>query len=160
VLEDIVVDTNVLLHADDTRQPHQADASALLQHLLDGTTALCVDDGFDVDESRNKSLIGGEYFSRLNATHTATAVTAHLFATGRVELVSRTVSVPVKKVIEQCVRKKRDRTFLQVAHNSIEAVLCSQDFEDMQKAKRKHLRDKAGVEVLEVGAACSLVAPG
>lgn len=148
MLVDLVVDTNVLLHADDPRQSQQTVAYNLLQDLLSCGTALCVDDGFDIDEARNASLIGGEYFERLSATHTATAVIAHLFATGRVKFVSRSVPTPVKKCIEQCVRKKRDRTFLAVAHNSTERILCSHDFEDMQEAKRKHLKSTTAVVVL------------
>lgn len=150
MLSELVVDTNVLLHADDPRQAHCDDAQALLRDLLEGKTCLCVDEGFDLDEARNQSLIGGEYFSRLAASSTASAVLAELFSTGAVHFVSRTVTRAVKKNIEQTVRKKRDRTFLFVAHNSDGKVLCSHDYEDMQKAKRRFLKAKTGVEVLRV----------
>src|SRR4051812_34533316 len=106
------------MHADDARQAHQLEAQALLQDLLEGEAMLCVDDGFDIDESKNRSLIGGEYAERLTAAHTATAVIAALFSKGKVRFVSRTTPVPVKKTLEQTVRKKRDRTFLAVAYNS------------------------------------------
>jgi predicted nucleic acid-binding protein len=149
MLVDLVLDTNLLMHADDKRQSHREDAKRLLDQLRDGTTALCVDDGFDLDESKNKSLIGGEYFERLTATNTATAIIAHLFASNRVEFVSRTTPQAVKKCIEQCVRKKRDRTFLAVAHNSKEQVLGSHDYEDMQSKKRRHIKSSTGVKILE-----------
>lgn len=154
MLTDIVIDTNVLLHADDPRQAHQAQAYELLQKLRRVTTALCVDEGFDLDESKNASLIGGEYFERLTATHTATALLAHLFANDRVKLVTRSVTPGVQKALNQCVRKKRDRTFLAVARNSAERILCSHDFEDMQTTKRKFLKDRVGVEVLAVEVVC------
>jgi hypothetical protein len=150
MLADLVIDTNVLMHADDPRQAHQAEAQALLQDLLAGRTVLCVDDGFDTNESKNRSLIGGEYFERLTAAHTATAIIAQLFGNGAVHFVSRSVAQAVKKSIEQSVRKKRDRTFLAVAHNSDGQVLCSHDYEDMQTKKRKFLKTKVGVDVLVV----------
>jgi predicted nucleic acid-binding protein len=149
VLVDVVLDTNVLLHADDERQDHQADARGLLDDLLVNETALCVDAGFDTDTAKNRSLIGGEYLENLNPTHTAMAVIAHLFATDRVRFVSRSVPPAVKKCVEQCVRKKRDRTFLLVAYNSHERVLCSHDYEDMQAKKRQHLKKVAKVDVLQ-----------
>lgn len=150
MLPDVVVDTNVLMHADDDRQTHQEDARALLQDLLDGRTFLCVDEGFAIEEGANRSLIGGEYFQRLNATHTAMAVLAQLFAGGAVRLVSKTVPRGVKKHLEQTIRNKRDRTFLAVAHNSQGHVLCSHDSQDMQEGKRGFLKAKVDVDVLFV----------
>jgi hypothetical protein len=137
------------MHADDERQDHREDCRHLLQELRDGTTSLCVDEGFDLDESKNRSLIGGEYFERLTATHTATAVIAYLFASERVQFVPRKTPAAVKKCIEQCVRKKRDRTFLVVAHNSDEQVLGSYDYEDMSAKKRRHLEVKTGVRIVD-----------
>lgn len=157
MLADVVVDTNVLLHADDPRQPYRFESQGLLDDLLAGKTLLCIDEGFDIDESKNRSLIGGEYFERLTITHAATAVLAELFATGQVRLVSRSVQQRVKKGIEQCVRNKRDRTFIAVAHNSEGKVLCSHDFEDLQRAKRKLLRARTGVEVLGAAEVRALV---
>lgn len=148
MLVDLVVDTNVLMHADDPRQAHQADALGLLTDLVEGTTVICVDEGFDVDEAKNASLIGGEYFARLTAAHTATAVLAHLFAGGRIAMRSRSVGPAIKKCIEQSVRTKRDRTFLFVTHNSAEALFCSHDYRDMQRAKRRMLRDRAGIRIM------------
>jgi len=148
-LHDVVVDTNVLLHADDPRQSHQADAQLVLTRLLKGDASLCVDEGFDLDESRNSSLIGAEYLSHLTATHTATPVIAHLMASGRVTFLPKKTSRAVKQCVDQCVKKPRDRTFLLIAHNSDDQVLCSHDFEDMQPRKRKHLLAAIDVRILE-----------
>ncbi len=150
MLDDLVIDTNVLLHADDPRQKHQADAYALLQKILSGGPDLCVDDGFDIDPARNQSLIGGEYLERLAGASTGSQFLAHLFSTDRIRFVPRKVPRAVKQSIEQCVRNKRDRTFLAVAHNAVEHVLCSQDFVDMSAKKRKHLGAVARVAVLQV----------
>jgi hypothetical protein len=157
VLNDVVVDTNVLMHADDPRQSHQEDAQALLKGLNLGLVSLCVDEGFNVDEAQNKSLIGGEYFERLSHTHTAMAVLAHLFSTGGIVFVSRAVPRATRNAIQQCVRNKRDRTFLCVAHNSADQVLCSEDLIDMQRRKRQSLRRSTGVEILGVADVRALI---
>jgi hypothetical protein len=149
MFNDVVLDTNLLMHADDERQPHQEACAKLLADLRSGDTALCVDEGFDPDESKNRSLIGGEYYERLTATHTATGLIAYLFANGRVRLLPTKTPVAVKKCIEQCVKTKRDRTFLAVAHNSEEQVLGSYDYQDMQPKKRKHIESGTGVRVLD-----------
>jgi hypothetical protein len=156
-LDDLVVDTNVLMHVDDPRQDHQEDAIALLQKLSAAATALCVDEGFDMDPAVNTSLIGGEYLQLLTGAHTALAIIAHMFASDRIRTVRRKVPQATKKSIEQCVRKKRDRTFIAVAHNSAEGILCSHDFEDMQKKKRNHIRRATGVQIVLADKAVALL---
>src|ERR1700723_3316923 len=99
MLIDVVLDTNLLMHADDKRQDHREECMRLLVDLESGKTSLCVDEGFDIDESKNKSLIGGEYFERLTAAHTATSFIAYLFQSGRVVFVSRATPTAVKKCI-------------------------------------------------------------
>lgn len=149
MLVDVVLDTNLLMHADDERQAHQDECAKLLDQLRTGETALCVDEGFDIDEAKNRSLIGGEYYARLTATHAATGLIAYLFANDRVRLLSRATPTAVKKCIDQCVKTKRDRTFLSVAHNSEEQILGSYDYQDMQPKKRKHIKKETGVSVLD-----------
>jgi predicted nucleic acid-binding protein len=159
MLSDVVVDTNVLLHADDARQAHQADALAVLTSLRNGETKLCVDEGFHCDTDKNRSLVGGEYWTYVTPAHVAYGLLAYLFASGRVKLVSRAVPRGAKKCVEQCVRDKRDRTFLFVAHNSGERVLCSQDLEDLQLKKRKHLRKGTGVSIMDAATVHPLLSP-
>jgi hypothetical protein len=72
-----------------------------------------------------------------------------LFANGRVRLVPTKTPAAVKKCVEQCVKTKRDRTFLAVAHNSHEQILGSYDYQDMQPKKRKHIESGTGVRVLD-----------
>lgn len=151
MLTDVVIDTNVLMHADDPRQAHQADALGLLEDMLKGTTALCVDTGFDMESSKNTSRIGHEYLERLSASSTGYYVLTHLASSDRLRPVSAKAPQAVKKCIEQCVRNARDRTFLAVAHNSTDRTLCSHDLQDMQVKKRAHLKKAA--EVLILGSA-------
>lgn len=148
MLDDVVVDTNVLLHAEDERQPFREDSQGLLADLVDGKARLCIDDGFDVDPAKNRSLIGGEYHDRVSPSCPSFGVLAELFRSGGVTFVPRGVPAAVKKSIEQSVRNKRDRTFICVAHNSSGKTLCSHDYTDLQPKKRKYLKEKTGVQVL------------
>ena len=155
MLDDLVVDTNVLVHADNPAEDRHADAVELLNILLEGSTSLCVDEGFDSVESADRSLIVGEYREHLTPVATGMQVLAHLARTGRVKIVPRTAPVAVRKQINQMIRDKRDRTFLVVAHNSSERVLCSHDYVDLASDKRKALRKSiVGVSVEE---ACDVV---
>lgn len=147
----MVIDTNVLMHADDPRESRQADAIELLSRLLDCETVLAIDEGFDLDPALNRSLIGGEYFENLTPSSFASEALAHLAQSMRTKSVSRSLDAGTRKKINRLVRKPRDRTFLLVAHKSDEQILCSHDYEDFQKSKRPDIKSKLGVVVAEAG---------
>src|SRR2546429_630081 len=63
MLPDIVIDTNVLGHPDTPTEPRYAASRALVLRLLEISTHLCVDEGFALDEARNRSFICAEYQS-------------------------------------------------------------------------------------------------
>ena len=150
MLDDLVVDTNVLMHADDPRQPvQQEQARALLDRLLDAPTVLAVDEGFDVNSSRNRSQIGHEYLRNLTGASLGMQVIASLASNDRVRVTPRKVDQAIKKRINQLVRKKTDRSFLAVACNTESRTFCSHDFQDFQKAKRKTIAKDLTVHVCE-----------
>jgi len=150
MLKDIVVDTNVFLHADDPRQEgRQQEAIDFLNKLLEVPTSIAVDEGFDVDESRNRSQIGYEYLTNLTAVSLGMRIIIALVAGDRVDTKSRSLNAGARKRINQLIRKKSDRAFLGVACNSNSKILCSHDFEDFQKPKRKTIRKDLGVTICE-----------
>lgn len=65
MLEDLVIDTNVLMHANNSKEERQEDTIKFLKKLLASDTFICVDEGFDPDEAKNKSKIIGEYYQYL-----------------------------------------------------------------------------------------------
>jgi predicted nucleic acid-binding protein len=158
MLDDIVVDTNVFLHADDPRQENrQQEAIEFLNRLVEVSTSIAVDEGFDVDESKNRSQIGYEYLTNLTAVSLGMRVIVALVSGDRVETKSRSLNVAAKKRINQLIRKKSDRAFLAVACNSNSKILCSHDFEDFQKPKRKTIRKDLGVTICEAEDAIQLL---
>jgi len=155
MLIDIVLDTNVLMHADDPRQPLMQMSRDLLSALQLPTckTHLCVDEGFDLDEAKNRSQIGSEYLEHLDFGMLGLAVVAHLAGSLRVKQVSRAVPPHVSKKIYTQVPKGPDRTFLKVAFNAADKTLACHDFGDVPAPVRTRLQRAIGVHVLDATAA-------
>lgn len=154
MLNDIVVDTNVMVHAQTPGEARYVDSLTFLGTLLKTATVLCVDNGFSVDPAQNRSLIAAEYIDKLRFGSFAMNALIKMAGQRRVKEVPRLSNRATVRWIVQHVRKPRDRTFLNVAHNSDEGVLVSHDFQDFQQAKRKSIRKKIGVRVL-VAEECS-----
>jgi len=152
MLLDIVLDTNVLLHATNEQEPRRVQSQALLLALRDCTAHLCVDEGFDWNEASNRSQIGGEYLKHLRAGTLGYAVVEHLARSLRVKQVSRGVPQNVSRHIRR-VGYGPDRTYVRVAFNSSDRVLASHDFKDLSAGVRLGLRAAIGVRVLEAGEA-------
>lgn len=154
---DLVVDTNVFLHSTDTRQQLCAPAKQFLAKLLAGATFLCIDEGFDMDESKNRSVIGSEYFDKLRFVDAAFAIITALGGKGRILKLPKAVDPRAGKKIRQLVRNKTDRTFLKVSYNSQCRTFVSHDFEDLPAAKRVVIAREIGVASVNAVEACNLV---
>ncbi len=149
MLSDLVIDTNVLVHAQNPSEQRCADARRLLTTLLDTTAVLCVDQGFACDEGQNRSHIGTEYLQNLRAGSLALQVIATLAGSGRVRQLGRRAPQATARQINQLIRNRVDRVFLSVAFNSTDRVLVSHDLEDFQLPKRDTIRRTLGVRVVE-----------
>lgn len=154
MLTDVIVDTNVLLHADNPEEARQGEAVNLVRALVTGPTAVCVDEGFSPEEGDNRSLIGGEYLDKLTAVSLGYQMLVHVFSEGRIVEVSTSVSDQVRGIVRKAVNKPRDRTFLRVAYNSKERVLCSHDYEDFPARARRQLQKRLDVTVCDAADAC------
>ena len=64
-MTELVIDTNVLVHANNPEQKCFDHCIDLINTLVDGPYSVCVDPGFNVDESVNKSAIFSEYISNV-----------------------------------------------------------------------------------------------
>jgi hypothetical protein len=160
MLDDIVIDTNVLVHASNQAIPFHAAALLLVSVLNDSSTSLCVDEGFHVAEALNQSLIGGEYNQHLIIGMIGYAIVATLANTGRLKQVPRRVPRATAKTVQRLVpRNPRDRTFIHVTINSTEHILVSHDFDDFPGGVRKDLQRQVGVSVIIAEEAAPLIAP-
>ncbi len=151
MIRDVVIDTNVLMHAQDSTCDKFNDANVFLTALGASATVICVDAGFTWEEASNRSLIGQEYLAHLQHGSTAYSLVEEMARSGRVVEVDRKVGDYQRKQINQLIRseKARDKTFLRVAVNSHEQILVSHDYEDFQPAKRATIRARLGVSIIE-----------
>jgi hypothetical protein len=153
MLVDIVLDTNVLMHADNDKEARCQMSRDLLAELQACATHLCVDEGFDLDEAKNRSQIYSEYLEHLRHGMLGFALVAHLARSHRVKIVSRGVPPHVSKKIYTQVSSGPDRTYVKVAFNSDGKTLACHDFGDVPGTVRTRLRKAIGVHVLDAGAA-------
>jgi hypothetical protein len=153
LIADIVVDTNVWVHANNANEQRQEHAIALAKALLEAATGLCIDDGFDLEPAKNRSTIGAEYLNNLRAGMLGYEVVVALAKAGRIKLISRNAPAATSQKINQLIRKPIDRAFLRVAFNSSSKILVSHDFEDFQAAKRAHIRQTLKIRIIEADVA-------
>ena len=155
MLSELVIDTNVLAHCHNTIEPRAADALRLTKAIIAGNQVLCVDEGFSMEEARNRSLIGAEYLKHLRVGTPGYAMVAHLAQRKRIRSVpKRPTSSRAKRRIDQIIRNTSDRAFVGVAWHSAEHVLVSHDFTDFDQAKRDTIAREIGVEIVEAVECC------
>lgn len=148
-LQDIVVDTNVLVHATNSKDPHFADAVDFVKRLQASATMLAMDSGFDAQSAKNKSLLGGEYLGLLKPMTVSYMALVHLATHGRIRECSTQVSDAQRKYLNNSISNKRDRTFVRVALNSTERVLVSHDFVDFTAPFRVTVAQQWNVKIVK-----------
>lgn len=146
---DIVIDTNVLAHASNPQEKRRAHAVSLISRLLDGSTHLCVDEGFRESESSNGSHIFAEYRRLLPPGSLGRAFVAKLAGSQRIKQLPRKAATSASQKINQLIAKRTDLLFVCVAYNSAEKLLISHDFVDFQLKKRKLIGKELGVAIVE-----------
>jgi len=149
MLDDIVIDTNVLMHAQNPDELRFSDARQLIESMLACTTSLCIDRGFDIHPARNQSKIGAEYLEKLQPGSLGFALIVSLVEALRLKQTDRLPPRAVSRAINQLIRNRRDRTFVGVSYNSTERMLISHDYQDFQPAKRGAIRRQLGVRVID-----------
>lgn len=149
MLNDIVIDTNVLLHSQNPNEQRFVDSNKLIIKILNATTDLCVDEGFNDIEANNRSFIGAEYLNNINPGSTVFSFIVELGHQGRIKQLKRRASNLIHNKINQLIRNRTDRVFLNVAYNSIDRILVSHDFKDFQVLKRQKIKSELSIHVLE-----------
>ncbi len=144
-IDDIVIDTNVLVHAGNPNVKCFSASLQLLKNILDSEFSICVDEGSNPDRQKNKSLICHEYLEKLRFGSFAFSFLTNLFQNKRVIEKAKNPGRKKKKIIEQTIRNRRDRTFICVTCNSSNGLFASNDFEDFQRPKRAVLKSKLGI---------------
>ncbi|MCH8902674.1 MAG: hypothetical protein IIA45_01995 [Bacteroidetes bacterium] len=147
-LKDIVLDTNVLEHADNSLEKRNTASIMLLYSVNSSSVKLCLDwntkKSFDVAQS----IIWTQYLERLNPMMQGYKMLEYLLKNKRIKPVSRNVALNVNKIIIQRIKDPQDKVFVKVVHGSISKVLVSHDFRDFQIAKRKFFKKKLKISII------------
>lgn len=146
--DDIVVDTNVLVHAANAANEHYDASVALLRAVIDSDTQLCFELGAAAVEAANRSRILSEYWEYVPSSSFPAIVLATLLQRGQWHCVVHQVPDGVRRCINQHVFDPTDRIFARVAHNSIEHVLVTHDGAAFPPGSCDVLRRHCGLTVL------------
>lgn len=157
MLIDIVVDTNVLVHASNPNLPQSRCSLDLINSLLVASTQLCVDPGFDIDGARNRSQIGGEYMEHMQHGMMGYVLITEAASQRRIKPVSRNVNPGTNNRLRALGLPPIDRLFVKVASNSVERVLTSHDDRHFSDHVCDEIQRRLGVGVLDACRAVTLI---
>jgi predicted nucleic acid-binding protein len=155
VLSDVVIDTDVMLHAENPEVQRHSDSRRLLNELRSCETFLCLDEGFEPEESKNRSAIASEYLSRLPPGSLGLILLSECATSRRIRLLPTKVERAANRLINQLVYDPTDRKFVKVACNSNEKVVTTHD-RHISDA-RAELNRRLAVRVLDAGECCVLI---
>lgn len=155
MLADIVVDTNVLMHAGnpDLAGNYFEPAVEFLAALRAATTLLCID-----KFAGGSSLIAAEYLHTLPVQSFGRELVVALLVSQRVTEVSDKVDNATRQFVKKQVpRNSRDQRFVRVTHNTNDKVLVSHDFADMPPKVRQAIRNRLDIDIVTAAEALPAV---
>jgi len=133
----VVVDTNVLVHAANENDQFFEDSQRALDQVLEYGLGICVDEEYIPDPARNSSFIGYEYLEHVGHGSYGYMFLLAALEGKRIKQVCKQDYTRFKRIFRQMVRNNADIIFLSVAM-ATDKLLVSNDYEDMQAPKRKH----------------------
>ena len=147
-LEDIVVDTNIWMHASNPDVDTFIDALEFVLSLKRSPTLLCFDTGASINEAENRSKILSEYRAHIGDSGVGSHVLAHLLNSGRWTDIDPKVVSSQRKVILQNIPDSSDHIFAKVATNSKCRSLISHDYTAFHQKCKAALKAACKVRVL------------
>jgi hypothetical protein len=148
-MNDIVIDTNVLLHTSNKGNQYYESANKTLVLVLQKDLSICVDDIFDVNEAKNTSVIGSEYHGKVIPGTFAYAFLLDRFIKGKYVQIIKKNYKNVKLDLIKKIKNRHDIAFVIAAYGSQDKILVSNDFEDFTSAIRKYVSKKFQISILD-----------
>ena len=145
----LVIDTNVLVHANNPKESRQQASIDMIKYILSSTEIICIDEGFVLSEALNRSFIGYEYLKHLKVGMLGYTFISIIAQNKRIKQVPKKANATISRKINQCMSNIRDRTYVNVAYNSTDKILITHDYTDFAIPKRKHLGREFGINVVE-----------
>jgi len=147
-MTDILIDTNILMHANNNHENTQGDCIALLEYLLSSSEMICVDNEIDLD----KSMILHEYYDNLKTHGTAGRnFIERMLRLKRFKPVTRQTEHRVTKIINQHINRDKhvDKIFIKTTYNSADKTFVSHDYEDFQDHKRVFFKRTLNINIIQ-----------
>lgn len=146
---DVVVDTNVLAHADDPKKATSQASQQLLLFIKESELKWVLDDQGKKAPNPETSLLHAEYRNTIVEMGFSATVFAFLLRTNRVIFAPRP-GEQVRKAIRKLVpANKGDQAVLGAAVGSTDGVLVSNDFGDFTAAVRTSVLKELSVTVVD-----------
>lgn len=148
--EGVVIDTNVMAHADNAGDARHPSSFAVAAWLRDHPTVLLVLD----DQGKKKpdpatSVLFSEYRETLSPQGFALTLIMTLLASGRVAFAERPDRETRESIAALVPRNKPDRAVLGAACGCADHTLVSNDYDDFPDAVRDRCAEELGVEILD-----------
>lgn len=139
---DLVIDTNVLVHASNCKYEKVDDCLKFIDWLKDSDELVCLDTGTD-------GHIYHEYLLHLPPGSYGFTLLLQLNDENRIRFIDRDIPAAVNTKINKTGIKKTDRIFVRIAYKTIHKILVSQEYEDFTIKNRAHFKKEIGVLILE-----------
>jgi len=148
-MNDIVLDTNVLLHTNNKNNEYYESANICLNLILERDLSLCFDDVFNPVESKNTSVIGSEYFGKIqNGTFAYVFLMDRLIKGKYVQVIKKNYN-KAKIELNKIIKNRHDISFVITAFGSQGKLLISNDYTDFKQNTRKYISKKFQVSILD-----------
>jgi len=154
-MNDIVIDTNVLLHSHNKKNNYYKSANETLELIRQSDLYLCVDDIFSIDEvAKNTSIIGHEYIKHIRNGTVAYAFLLDRLYKGKIRQIIKDHFKMVKLDLSRMIKKGEmrnpyDIAFVITAYGSQDKLLISNDNDDFNSKNRKYIQKRFQVTILD-----------
>jgi predicted nucleic acid-binding protein len=153
-MNDIVIDTNVLVHTNNKNNHFNKYALKSLEIIQNRDLSICVDDVFNIDESQNTSTIGHEYIKHIRQGTPAYVFLLDRILKGKIVQIIKKNYKEVKqklnkKIMQGEMKKPHDIAFVLVACGSNDKLLVSNDYDDFSNDIRKYIADSFSVSIYD-----------
>lgn len=146
-LVDIVVDTNILSHANNNNVDMQLSSLAILQWLLENELKLVLDNTGKGAPNPNTSVLYAEYMNTLPPQSPAITLLTHCLSSGRVYFAPRPSKDIQDKIRRLVPKNKKDCAVLGAAFGSSSRQLVSNDLNDFTQSVRKDSKKSLEVDI-------------
>lgn len=134
--EDVVIDTNVLVHASNGALPQFGSSFEVVNWMMNCTAILVLDDLGKLKPDPSTSRLYCEYKQHVPRGSIGEQLLIRLLSSSRVKFVERPDRQISSRVRQICPRNKGDQAVLGAAAMSEDKVLVSNDWNDFDTAAR------------------------